>query len=252
MNNSFLNITTHKISFLRILLIVAVGIVLNSCLEERLKETEDFFEGYGDVYVQKKMVNGETVYAPFYILQGNTSVQSVSVETPGGETVELEPFEYLDTYFKNPADEEFSATMIETGTYQFKGSLGNNEPFTIDDSFYAHIIDFPVIDSIGIDSIGYQVFLFWDPVVDADVYKVNLLNNAGNVVFDGPALTSESNAFVFNIETVGWKTTPYKGDIFTLRLHAYLFDEDADDTNWFYNIECNAYSETQITWGGSN
>jgi len=219
-------------------------------MKERIKKNEVFFEGNGDIFVQKKKVNGEIVYAPYYYLHGNSSIHSASVETPAGENVELKPYEYLNTYMKEPGEEAFTTSMIETGTYYFNGSYGDNKTFEISDEFYARVIDFPKIDSVGYDNTDYHIYIFWDKVNDADIYKVKLLNETGRVVFDGPALTSASNTFAINIDTDGWTTTPYKGDIFTLQLHAFSLDDDANDTNWFYNIECNSYSETQVRWGG--
>ena len=87
-------------------------------------------------------------------------------------------------------------------------------------------------------------------VTDAVIYSVKLLDQTGNVVFNGRPLTSAENSFVIGLKTEGWITAPYKGDIFSLQLHAFSVDEDADNTNWFYNIECNSYSETQVKWGG--
>jgi hypothetical protein len=250
MNHIFLKISNRKILFIGTLLLLSTGLIYNSCLDERLKETEAFFEGYGDIYVQKKKVDGEIMYAPYYNLHGNSSIHSASVETPGGEIVELKPYEYLDTYMKEPGEEAFTTSMIEIGLYNFTGSYGdNNETFEINDSFYAGVINFPKIDSVGYDTTDYHIYVFWDAVNDADIYKVKLLNEAGRVVFDGPALTSASNTYAMDIETDGWTTTPYKGDVFTLQLHAFSLDEDANETNWFYNIECNSYSETQVVWG---
>lgn len=250
MNHLFLKTDNRKIHFIGILLLIAAGFIYNSCTEERLKETEEFFEGTGDIYIQKKKVDGETVYAPYYYLHGNTSIRSASVETPGGEMFELKSFEYLDTYKKDPKEDEFTTSMIETGIYYFSGTFGDNdEPFKINDSFYAHLIDFPQIDSVGYDTTDYHIYVFWDEVSDADIYGVTLLNNTGNLVFDGPALTSAADSFAIYLNAKEWTTTPYKGDVFTLQLHAFSLDEEGTNTNWFYNIECISYSETQVTWG---
>ena len=249
MNHIFLKISNRKKAFIGMLLLFATGFIYNSCMEERLKEPEEFFEGYGDIYVQKKKVDGVTLYAPYYYLHGNSSIHSASVETPAGEIVELKPFEYLDTYMKDPGEEEFNTTMIETGTYYFAGSWGNDETFEINDSFYAAIIGFPKIDSVGYDAADPHIYVFWDALSNAAIYKVKLLNQSGRVVFEGPALTSASNAFIIYIDTDGWTTLPYNGDVYTLQLHAFSLDEDASLTNWFYNIECNSYSETEVVWG---
>jgi len=219
-------------------------------MKERLKKSEAFFEGNGDVFVQKKKVDGEILYAPHYYLHGNNSIHSASVETPGGEIVELKPYEFLDTYIKKPGEEDFTPSMIPIGLYNFTGTFGDNETFEISDEFYAHVIDFPKIDSVGYDNTDYHIYIFWDKVNDAYIYKVKLLDETGKVVFEGPALTSASNAFLIYIDTDGWTSSPYKGDIFTLQLHAFSLDDSGDDNNWYYNIECDAYTETQVMWGG--
>lgn len=251
MKYKFYKMQNRKTAFIGILLLLATGFLSNSCMKERLKATAAYFEGTGDIYVQKKKVDGTTVYAPYYYLHGNTSIHSASVETPDGKTVELKPFEFLDTYLKAPANEDFTSSMIAIGTYKFTGSFGdNNEPFEISDDFNAHVINFPQIDSVGYDTTHYHIYVYWNAVNDADVYKVDLLDKTGEVVFEGPALTAASNTFIIELNTDGWKTTPYKDDVFTLQLHAFSWDEDANNTNWFYNIECDSFSETPVTWGG--
>lgn len=249
MNHILLKIVHHKKSFIGMLFLLATAFIYNSCLEPRLKEPEPFFEGYCDIYIQKKKVDGITLYAPYYYLHANSSIHSASVEAPGGEIVELKPFEYLDTYLKEPGEEEFTATMIETGTYYFAGSYGTNETFKINDSFYAAVVGFPKIDSVGYNPTDYHIYVYWDAVENAKIYKVKLLNQAGTVVFEGSELTSASNAFMIYLDTDGWTMLPYKGDVFTLQLHAFSLDEEANLGNWFYNIECNSYSETQVVWG---
>jgi len=251
MNQSFLKISNRNTFFVGILLLIATGFINNSCLEERLKEPPEFFEGYGDIYVQKKKVDGETLYAPYYYLRANSSINSASVESPDGETVELNSYDYLDTYIKEPDEEAFTTSMIELGTYYFTGTYGNNkEPFEINDSFYAHVIDFPKIDSVGYDAVDYNIYVSWESVTDAVIYTVKLLDQTGKVVFNGRPLTSAIHSFVIGLDTEGWITAPYKGDSLILQLHAFSVDEDADNTNWFYNIECNSISETPVTWGG--
>ena len=250
MNHILLKIYYRKKTFIGMLLLLATAFLYNSCLEPRLREPEPFFEGYGDIYVQKKKVDGKTVYAPYYYLHSNSSMYSASVEAPGGDIVELKAFEYLDTYLKEPGEEEFTTTMIETGTYYFAGSYGDNETFKINDSFYAAVIGFPQIDSVGYDATDYHIYVSWDEVKNADIYKVKLLNQSGVVVFEGPALTSASNIFMIYLDTDGWTLLPYKGDVYTLQLHAFSLDDEAGIGNWFYNIECNAYSETEVVWGG--
>jgi len=250
MNHILHKIVVRRKSFAGMLLLLVTAFIYNSCLEPRLKQPEPFFEGHGDIYVQKKKVDGKTLYAPYYYLHSNSSMYSAAVEAPGGEIVELKPFEYLDTYLKEPGEEEFTDTMIETGTYYFAGSYGNEETFKINDSFYAAVIGFPKIDSVGYNATDYHIYVYWDALKNADIFKVKLLNQAGIEVFDGPELMSASNAFMIFLDTDGWTQLPYKGDVFTLQLHAFSLDEEASLGNWFYNIECNSYSETQVVWGG--
>jgi len=251
MNHLFYKISKRKTAFTGLLLLLATGFLTNSCMEERLKATPTFFEGTGDIYVQKKKVDGVTMYAPYYFLHGNTAIHGASAETPNGETVELKPYEFLDTYLKAPGEEDFTPSMIPIGEYHFTGTFGDNkETFDISDYFNAHVINFPQIDSVGYDTTNYHIYVHWSAVNDADVYKVDLLDKTGKVVFEGPALTAASSVFIIKLNTDGWTTTPYKNDVFTLQLHAYSWDDDANDTNWFYNIECDAFSETQVTWGG--
>ena len=245
--NKFLKTFNHKISFIGAFLLLPVTFIFTSCEDE--KEIDVVFEGYADMYIQQKMVDNQTLFAPYYLVIANTTINSAMVETPNGETAELEPYEYLTTYIKEPTENEFTTSVMQTGTYRFTGTYGENEPFTITDIFDGRVIGFPQIDSVGYDNTDYSIYVSWELVGGADLYKVKLLSQAGEVVFSGIELTSESNAFKLNMDTEGWVTEPYTGDVLTLQLHAFVFDGDAGDDNWYYNIECDSYSETQVVWG---
>ena len=247
MINKFLNTFNRNILFIGTFLLLSIGIVFNSCKDQ--EQIDVIFEGYGDMYIQKKLVDGEIFYAPYYHLIANTSINSATVETPDGETVELEPYEYLTTYINEPAENEFTTLMMETGSYRFSGSYGDNITFNITDVFDGRIVGFPEIDSVGYDDMDYSIYVSWELVGGADIYKVKLANQAGNIVFEGAELTSESNAFKIGLDTEGWTIDPYKGDVFNMQVHAFSFDGDAGDDNWYYNIECDSYSEMQIVWG---
>ncbi|QGY42655.1 hypothetical protein GM418_02985 [Maribellus comscasis] len=248
MMEKFHNMFNQKMWSAGIVFLLLFGIILHSCKDE-FNEGEETFEGYGDIFIQKKKVGDETLYAPYYHLIANSSIESAMVETPNGELTELEPYEYLTTYIKEPEEDEFSTSMMAAGTYRFTGSYGNNKTFAVTDMFDAGIIDFPKIDSVSYDNTNYYIYLSWEAVSRANIYKVNLLSQAGNIVFSGAELTSESNAFLIGLDTEGWISTPYTGDVLTIQLHAYLLDSNADDDNWYYNIECNSYTETQVIWG---
>lgn len=250
MKNIFSGIKNRNKLKIGFYLLLLSGFIFSSCAKERLREDEAIFDGYGDIFIQKKKVDGEVLYAPYYYLHANSSMETANVETPDGEIVELEPYEFLDTYIREPAEEEFNSLMIATGTYYFKGSYGDNETFEITDIFNGANLSFPQIDSSAYDTTNYYIYVSWKTLNGADVYKIKLLNQSGRMVFEGPALTYESNVYGFDINTDGWTTTPYKGDIFTLQIHAFSLDDDANDNNWFHNIECNSYSETEIVWGG--
>lgn len=250
MKNIFYYIKVRNKLKIGIYLLLLAGFIFNSCAETRLKEDGEVFDGYGDIYIQKKRVEGEILYAPHYYLHANSSIHSANVETPDGKLVELEPFEFLDTYIKKPTEEEFKSSMIPTGMYYFKGVYGDNETFEITDIFNGATINFPQIDSLGYDTTNFYIYVSWKSLNGADVYKIKLLNQSGSLVFEGPALTHESNVYGIDIHTDGWITAPYKGDVFTLQLHAFSLDDDANDNNWYHNIECNSFSETEVIWGG--
>jgi hypothetical protein len=140
-------------------LLVLSGFIFSSCAKERLREDEAIFDGYGDIFIQKKKVDEEVMYAPYYYLHANSSMQSANVETPDGEIIELKPYEYLDTYIREPAEEEFNSSMMPTGTYFFRGSYGDNKTFEITDIFNGANLSFPQIDSSAYDTIDYNIYL---------------------------------------------------------------------------------------------
>ncbi len=246
MTNKFLGMRNWNTLFMGALLL-SIGTIFNSCEDETKRDIT--FEGYGDMFIQQKKVNDQILYAPYYYIHSNVSMNSVDVETPDGATVELKPFEYLNTYIEEPNDDEFTTSMMPTGLYHFTGTYGDNETFDITDIFDGRVVGLPQIDSLAYDETDFSIYVSWELVAGADLYKVKLVDQTGRIVFNGIELTAESNAFKIELNNAGWTNTPFKGDVFTLQLHAYAFDGNASQNTWVYNIECDSYSEAEVVWG---
>ena len=232
-----------------IFLLLTALLIFQSCSKDSEFGNDEYFVGNADFYIKKIKVDGEVLYAPYYGLYSNISIRSANVETPNGDNVELKPHEFLTTYIKVPDETDYTSSAPASGTYRFSGTYGEDEPFEINDIFNGRLIDFPKIDSVGYDSTDKHLYIYWEKSTGVSMYKIRLLNKNGIVVFDGVELTANSNVFGIDQLTSGWNIAPYKGDVYTLQLHAFSFDAEATESNWIYNIECNAVTETSVVWG---
>ncbi len=229
-----------------IMLFILGSIIFYSCNEDA---TPAEFEAQPDIFVQKKKVNNETLYAPYYYVYSNRVLTSAVATTPASATINLTILPGSSTTFaKIPEEGDFTTNIVPSGEYSFNITPTEGEAIQKTDALSGTTIDIPVIDSAGYNIVGDFLYVSWQLIPGADSYNVKLFTQSGELAFNGPALSDDSEEYAFNVTTQGWNKTPYSGDMFVLQVNAYSFDAEATTENWFYNLECNTITDTIVEW----
>lgn len=237
---------TSKQLLILIFLLAIGNAIFTSC-----DKKEVVFDAVGDIYVVKRILNNEIVYAPTYYLYGNKSMSSVTVTPPEGETdaFSLEAYQNNTyTFYKGIDENDFSLTKPTVGNYTFDVIDAEGTVFQSSDLFGNNEIDLPVITEVTYDVNNSYFYLSWDLVTNADAYNIKLFDSDGELVYNSVALTSTSDEFSITANDGYWLETPSNNKIYSFELNAFLFDSDATDNDWSYNIQLIAVADTVATW----
>ena len=232
----------------RYLPILSVIFILAAC--SMGSDTE--FQVYGDVIFIKKIVDDEPVVATAYYAYSNEILASCSVTPPNSETsVELEAYgTNVYTFYQEPSEEDYTTDSPNEGNYLFNVTNSKSETIEVNDEQSFYDLDFAQIDTSVFDQTNYWFYVGWEEVTGADSYIVSLLNSSGETIFTGYSVDADSPAyFITTAYTVGsWVDTPSYGETYTLRIRCYIFDSDATDDDYAYNIQEISQKDYEIVW----
>lgn len=207
------------------------------------------FDIIGDVIVIKKLVDDESVYANSYIAYGNQPMSLAQVTTPSGEEIMLSPAgadQY--TYAQSPGfDDYVPVEEIEMGNYMFD-VINEDIPHQDVDLLVFEDIDYTTITlfETEVDMLTVE----WDQNSMADAYMLRLVDDAGSVIFMSQLLGTQVERFVIdpNDPQGTWAQSPIAGQDYTFELLAYLFEEDATDSDYSFNVQEISITEEMVTW----
>jgi hypothetical protein len=228
-------------------LLLILVLFLSSCLTSPKFK----FEGYSDVYMQKKKIGGVDKYLTYYFAYANTTITSAIVATPGtGGTVTLSPFQ-SDTYTfcNNPSASSFVTSPPTAGNYTFTVTTGDGEVQELTDNLTTTELAVPVITEASFKTSGIGIYIKWNAVSNASAYNVKLFNPAGDLVFASSLIVITKTDILIESTTTGWVTgNPIANTAYRVELHAYKFEEGATDQDFGYNLQCDSYTEASVTW----
>ena len=206
------------------------------------------FEVIGDVFVIKRNIDGEDQFANSYVAWGNQPMSHAEVTTPAGANMTLNPAsDNLNTYAKEPTLANYSTSAPTEGNYQF---LVINEDITHQ---AVDLLDFDNIDYTGIVSATVDMDLLsveWESNNNAEAFLIRLMNEAGEIAFLSQTLPVQMSYIEIGSNTASgsWLETPQTGNIYTLELLTFRFEDDAVSSDAAYHIQEVAITEQQITW----
>ena len=223
-----------------------IAFTFNACLDD----SEPDFEMVGDVYVIKKIVDNEIKYAPAYFAYGNVGMSSASVALPdGGGSLQLNGVSKSVTYYKEPTESDFSSTYPAEGTYVFNATSYKDVEYESSDILESDDLEIPQIDSVGFTAGDQALYIGWDEVSGAEGYFIKLLDSNGVTIFNSYSIASGETDYIIIPGASGqWDDSPETNEVYTILLHTYTFDADANQTNNAYNIQDVSIGESEVTW----
>jgi hypothetical protein len=220
--------------------------ILFSCSDD---DTTAPFDVIGDVFVTKRMVDEETKFANSYYAYGNQAMTIAQVTTPGGTEIELNSINANGyTFGKTASSADFTFDVPEEGNYAFDVIHEAIQHQAVDLLVFNNL-DFTVISLAAMEN--QMLVVEWEENPDAEVYMLRLMSQEGEVVFNSPTLPNQATRYEIdtNTGTGSWADGyPNNGDIYTLELHAFIFDEEAIEADYTFNIQEVSISEEEVTW----
>ena len=230
----------------RIILFSIALIFLGSCLTEPKFE----FEGYGDVYIQKKLVNGVNKYVPYYFAYANTGLSSVILTLPSATQVNLSPYQNdYYTFSNNPSASDYGNSIPAAGNYSFNVTTMDGDVKVMSDVLTADEIAVPVITEAAFKAASGGIYMKWNAVSGANAYNVKLFSQSGELVFSSTLMVITKTDLLIEQNTTGWVLgNPTYNTTYRAELHVYKFEEGSTDQNYLYNLQCESFAEASVTW----
>lgn len=236
-----------KFQKMKKLLVMFLGIgILFSCDDDPNVAP---FDVIGDVYITKKMINEEVKFANSYYAYGNQAITMAQVTTPDGTEIQLRAIGSDGyTFGKTATETDFTIDIPDEGNYMFDVIHEEIQHQTVDLLVFNNL-DFTVISST--DLANERLSVEWEENPDAEVYMLRLISQEGEIIFTSPTLPSQANRYEIETNTGSgsWAAGyPNNGDMYTLEMHAFIFDEEATETDYTFNIQEVSISEEEVTW----
>ncbi|MDB4582228.1 hypothetical protein N9164_03680 [Draconibacterium sp.] len=229
---------------LLMLFVIITGVI--SCDKNEANIT---FEVIGDVFISKRLINDEEHFAHVYYAYGNQRISSATVTPQGGEEIELSPLDANEyTYGIQPTPEDFSTEFPGIGTFDFKVVNEGIEHSTSDMLLFDNL-EIPHIDTVEFNSVSQTVMVEWETVSGAQSYIIKLTKDNGDIIFIGQLLNDLATVYEIDSNLGSWFEVPQYGITYNVEVHAFLYDADADYSDYMYHIQENSIGNMKVTWG---
>jgi len=232
-----------------VIMLSVAALFFAGCQKE---EKVDFDVSYDVIYLHK-VINNDTVTGVSYYVHGNQGMTTATVTLPNdGGTTELEPHPYSNyTFYKEPSDEDFeNMDNFSGGSYIFNVVGDNGESLEVTDVQEMDNLGFAELDSTAFDEVQRYYYFDWKEVEDAQSYVALLLNSEGEVIFTGYPVDDEAPVYYLSAyyDFGTWDSQPQKGETYTLRIQSYIYDSDATNSDYVYNIQEISMADYSLTW----
>lgn len=239
---------TKMKQFRKIGLFLLAAISLASCNTL----TESPFEADADVFFMRKIVDGDTITGISSYVYSNKSIVTATVTMPDeGGVYSLSASESSSlTFLYEPTIEEYTSDAPATGSYVFDVTGEDGTSAQIWDVQEFANLGFPNMDSLVYDDLISGFTVSWDTVASAQNYLVRLYKADGSILFNGPLLDVSVLEYLVSYasSTGTWTEEPIPGETYTLTIQSFLFDAEATDYDFYYNIQEISSQEYPIIW----
>lgn len=228
-----------------IAIILMFGII--SCSED---EEPTPFIAVGDVYYMNKEIDGKKQTAIVYYAFGDKAIASATATSPSGASVSLDESKNSSfTVFNEPKNEDFNENYPEDGTYIFEIVSNEGNQLQSSDLLQIKNLEIPEITEIRYEDLDSSYEIEWNLVNKANGYLIKLFDELGELVFTSDELGSGASSFTLIQDYEGtWEKDIVFGNTYTVLLHAFVYDSDANGNNNLYNIEEVSLTDEDFVW----
>ncbi len=181
MHSFFKQLQMKKIHLLTLMALIILG--LSGC--EKAKVTN---VAIADTYVRAvKNAQGVTVYAAVHSVFSYNVMKSVSITSPGGNTIQLPNFENGgNSFFNEPVLADYSTTGPAAGVYTFLVKFNDGEEITYTNTLATSTLQPANITSLVKSANGDSVYIYWDAIATTHAYQLKVMKGTNEVLFQPP------------------------------------------------------------------
>lgn len=224
-------------------------VLLLSLLIVSCNKSEDVATGVGDVIIFAKKSGSETVYGLLIYAYTFSEFENVKVtlaSDPNSSYTLKSNQGFKTTFFYETPTTAMTGNKPAAGTYNFTASFVNGATDEFQDILTDKVLAVPTISKSDYSLTKGMLEVEWAPLTDATTYSIQILDGTTQV-FASTELGNAVKAYSISANGGGWAAgfTPESGKSYTLRLFAYLYEENGNS----YNLQSSAMAEKSITWG---
>lgn len=214
-----------------------------------MKDLDQGDLAYGDAFIRAYLVGDTIVYNTELYAYSWYEMKSVTAYSTdnANNLITLAHNDYNYTFSFIPDRPTFSLTPPVDTQYNFDVVLENGLTFTATDYLDTTIISPPIVSTLSWDTIMKRLNVAWNKVNNADYYKILLLNDENEIVFDSDFIIHTTNSINISAFSNGWNANkqPNGNRIYQVLVYAYLFEPMATT----FDIQCIAVNDQNtIEW----
>ena len=205
---------------------------------------------YGDAFVKSVLMNDSVVgYNVQLYAYSWSEMKSVEVYTGSNQEsiIHLDTIDYKYTFAYQPEEQTYLQEPPEENDYFFNVVFDDDEHTIVNDYLSTDVILPPTVKMLEWDDVDKQIKLEWNPVTNAQIYSVALINPEGKVAFETEMLDNSVTTLWINQYTYGWHSglKPDETTTFQIVIRAFLFEPVAST----FDIQCMAVNDIHsIEW----
>jgi len=228
--------------------LIGILVIISSCIDNDLAEE---LVVYPDVFTIKKMINDEPSYGVAYYAFGNQFLRSATVTQPGGSGEKIELAQSPQSIFtleKIPQDMEFLPYPPVSAEYVFQIVAESGGTVEDIDFLDPQDIEIPTIVKAEFSDNNKFFELGWTLVDNIDGYNIKFVNAEGLNIYNGSSLEPDKSSISINTLLGNWFEAPVAGEIYTISVIAFAYEDDANASNFGYNMQEISIGETEVNW----
>ncbi len=222
-------------------IVFAISMVLTSCLDN---DYDTPVQAHGDALVRVFYEGDSLVYGLQFFTYSNTEMKSVKAYHENSSAkVSLDSTEGAFTFAYTPPRDSYSTDKPEEGRYFFDVVFESGHFVTLTDYLYSQTLNPPDISMVKPEVNTGNLTVSWIRDLNAQYYKVALLDESRSVLFETPLLDNYHTNYIVTADAYGWydDNTFVQGEEYRLIVNAYLFEPMASSLD----IQCIATNDLQ-------